>query len=134
MILLRSIRRFSLLCGFVLPALLCADRISPSEVEIAGDIDYGQTSAPIPYTSSPKYRALVFTAEGGDRIEVTVRSDAGAPVVAIADGTLLPLATGGAKLVHELPDKGPDAEAYYIVLREAEGKPAKFTVTLKKVG
>jgi hypothetical protein len=111
-----------------------AQRIAPSEVEIAGDIEYGQTSATIEYTPNPKYRALVFTGEGGDRIEVTVQGNGGKALIAIADGSLTQLAGGAEKLVYELPDKGPDAEAYYILFRDSEGKPGKFTVAVKKIG
>ena len=116
------------------PVLLLAQSIAPADVEIAGDIEYGQTSPPIEYSAKPMYRALVFTGMGGDRIEVTVRSDAGKPLVAIADGTLKQLASGAAKLTFELPDRGPDAEAYYILFRDAGGKNSTFTVVLKKVG
>ena len=113
---------------------LLAQSIAPADVEIAGDIEYGQTSPPIEYTPKPAYRALVFTGMGGDRIEVTVRSDSGKAMVAIADGTLKQLVSGSEKLKFELPDKGPDAEAYYIPFRDRDGKTGKFTVTLKKVG
>jgi hypothetical protein len=134
MISFRLFRRFAALCGFAFSALLLAENIAPSEVEIAGDIEYGQTSRPIEYTSKPMYRALVFVGEGGDRIEVTVRSNGQKAFVAIADGALKQLASGTEKLVFELPDRGPDAEAYYIVFRAPDGKPGTFTVLLKKVG
>jgi hypothetical protein len=134
MISFRSFRRFAAIGGFVFSTLLLAESIRPSDVEIAGDIEYGQTSAPIEYTAKPMYRALVFVGEGGDRVEVTVQTNGGKAFVAIADGSLKQLASGTDKLVFELPDRGPDAEAFYIVFREAEGKPGKFTVVLKKVG
>jgi hypothetical protein len=119
---------------FTVVTLLAAEKIDPSDVKIAGDLDYGQTSSAIEYTGTPKYGALLFTGNGGDRIEVRVTGSDRKTWIAIANGALEQLATGTDRLTFELPQTGPDAEAYYILFRDPDGRNAKFTVELKKLG
>lgn len=116
----------------VLIAVLFAEQLQPSDVKIIGDIDYGQTSDPLEYSGQPRYAALVFTGKAGDQVDVTVRSADRTALVAIADGTLNQLAAGKTHLTFQLPDHGPDAEAYYIIFRDSDGKPARFTVALSR--
>ncbi|MGI8744845.1 MAG: hypothetical protein ACR2NN_20190 [Bryobacteraceae bacterium] len=112
---------------------LFAASFRPADVAIVGDIEYGQTSDPVDCSDTPRYRALVFNGNSGDRVEVTVKGRDRKAFVAFADGTLRELASGTTHLGFTLPNAGPDAEAYYIVFRDNEDKPAQFTVELKKV-
>ncbi|HEV2690989.1 MAG TPA: hypothetical protein VGV35_20675 [Bryobacteraceae bacterium] len=105
----------------------------PADVKIAGDIKYGQTSAPVECASSPRYHALVFNAHSGDRVEAMVTAEGRRAEVAIADPSLNELASGTTQVTTVLPDRGPDVEAYYIVFRDSDAKPAHFTVRLKKL-
>ncbi len=112
---------------------LLAESLKPSDVKIAGDIDYGQTSPAIDYTNDPAYRALVFNGNSGDQIQVTVKDNGHKAWVAIADGSLKELATGTTELTFTLPNAGPDLQAYYIVFRDSGNQRAAFTVELKKL-
>ena len=116
----------------LLACSLCfaADQFSPADVTILGDIDYGQTSPTLDCPGQPKYCALVFNANGGDKVQVTVSG--GKALVALADGTLTELTRGTGKVVFSLP-ASQDPVTYYIVLRDEEGKPGKFTVDLRKL-
>lgn len=114
-------------------AMLGAATFRPADVTIVGDIEYGQTSDPVECSNTPRYRALVFNGNGGDRIEVTVKGRDQKAYVALADGTLTELASGVTHLAFTLPNNGPDAQAYYIVIRDDQDKPARFTVELKKI-
>ncbi|MDQ6760732.1 MAG: hypothetical protein M3Z32_12840 [Acidobacteriota bacterium] len=110
-----------------------AETLKPADVKVFGALDYGDTSETVEYTGNPTYGAFLFNGSGKDRIEITVTSADRQAFVGIADGSLKQLASGTAKLVFTLPDHGVDAEAYYILFREAEGKPARFTVSVKKL-
>ena len=125
----RGIRIIAASLAFALA--LSAETLPPSDVKVAGAIDYGQTSDELQYTGHPKYTALVFNGESGDRIEVLVKGDRTA-AVAIADGTLHVLATGSGHLAFTIPNHGSDPEAYYILFRDAEGQGSRFTVELRK--
>jgi hypothetical protein len=127
--------RIVILCMVLLSAILCfgAETYQPADVKIVGDLDYGQTSDPVEYTNSPRYRAFVFNANSRDRIDVTVKGDDRKAFVAIADGSMKELVNGATHVTFTIPDKGPDPEAYYIIFRDSDDKPAHFTVELKKV-
>jgi len=120
---------------FFLTVIGCAfsESFPPADVKIAGDLDYGHTSAPVECASTPRYHALVFNAHSGDRVDVTVTAEGRHAEVAIADPSLNELASGTNHVTTTLPDRGPDVEAYYIVFRDSENKPARFTVHLKKL-
>jgi len=106
----------------------------PTDVKILGDLDYGQTSGPVTYSTSPRYRAFVFSGYGGETVEVTVRGDDGKALVAVTDSSLNQIASGTTNLRLSLPNRGPDIEVWYIVFRETDNKPARFTVQVKKLG
>jgi len=125
-------KRFSALF-LVVAACAFSQSFSPADVKIAGDLKYGDTSAPVEYSTTPKYYALVFNGNSGDRIEVSVTAEGHRAEVAIADPTLKQLATGTTNVTTVLPDRGPDMDTYYIVFRDAEAKPANFVVQLKKL-
>lgn len=118
----------------LLAALTClfAESFDPADVKIMGDLRYGQTSEPVECASIPSYCAFVFNGHGDDRLEVTVKAGEATAFVAIADGSLNQLASGTSRLSFRLPNRGPDAEAYYIVFRDTEHKPGRFAVTLRK--
>ena len=122
-------------CLAFVAALLClyGENFSPNDVKIVGDLNYGETSAPVLCSSTPSYCAYVFNGRGDDRVEVTVQADQGTALVAIADGSLSQLASGTTRLVFTLPNRGPDAEAYYIVFRDNAKKAGRFAVALKKL-
>lgn len=104
----------------------------PSDVQILGDLDYGQTSKPVAYSAKPPYRAFVFSGYGCQMVEVTVKSADGKPFVALADSSLNEISRGAAHLSVRLPYRGPDIEVWYIVFKDSDDKPASFTVQVKK--
>lgn len=112
---------------------LRAENLKPADVKVFGALDYGETSVEVEYTGTPRYGAFIFNGASKDRVEITVKSDDGQAFVAVADGTLKDLASGTAKLAFTLPNHGADPEAYYILFRAVDGKPARFVVMLKKV-
>ena len=118
-----------LLCA----SCLCAQNLKTDEVKVMGALDYGETSEELEYTGTPQYAALIFNGTGKDKVEVAIKGGDRKAWIAIADGALKELANGTGQLTFTLPDNGPDIEAYYIVFRDPDGKPAKFTVTLKKI-
>jgi len=122
------------LCLISFTALcLYGQSFNPDDVKIVGDLNYGETGAPVSCSASPAYCAFVFNGRGDDQIQVTVKADGGTAMVAIADGALTQLASGANTLSFTLPNRGPDAEAYYIVFRDKDHKPGRFTVGLRKV-
>lgn len=113
--------------------LLFGRTFKPDDVKILGDLEYGQTSDPVDVSGSPRYRAFVFSARGGDAVEIRVTGPERKAAVSIADGGLNELATGTTHLAFTVPNHGPDAEAYYILFRDSEDQPARFTVELKRM-
>lgn len=112
---------------------LAGQNFKVDDVKVVGDLNYGQTSAPVDCSGVPSYCAFVFNGQGDDRIEIDVNSAEGKAFVAIADGTLAELTSGTNRVVFSLPRRGPDAETYYIVFRDSESKPRRFIVALKKL-
>jgi hypothetical protein len=123
-------RRLVLL--FVSTLCLLAESFSPAEVKILGDIDYGQTSAPLECGAKPSYCALVFNGRNGDQVDVTVKGDRRA-LVSLADGSLKELIRGTDHVTYTLSHAEGELVTYYIVFRDVEGKAGRFTVELKKV-
>ncbi len=113
--------------------LLQAESFKPDDVKILGDLEYGQSSEPVECSGTPRYSAYLFPASAGDRVEVMVTGSGHKAFVAIADGSLNQLASGTTRLEFLIPNHGPDAEAYYVIFRNTEDKPAQFTVQLKKL-
>lgn len=118
------------LLSFLLP--LAAETYAPADVKIVGDIDYGKTSEAIDCTGAP-YCAVLFNGTSGDEVDVTVASGTRKTYVALADGTLNQLAAGTGRLTFKLPNVGPDLGTYYIVFRDEQKQPGKFTITLKRL-
>src|SRR5580700_7997756 len=109
-------------------ALLAGQSFKVDDVKVVADLEYGPTSAPVECSCTPSCCAFVFNGRGDGRIEVGVSSGGGEPFVAIADGALTQLASGTNRVVFSLPRRGPDAETYYIVFRDREGKSRRFMV------
>jgi len=105
---------------------------SPDDIKIVGTLESGQTSKPVEYSGTPKYRAFVFEGNGHDQIEVTVLGGNRKAYIALADSTLTPIASGLGRLSTTLPYHGPDTEAFYILFRGSAKPPARLTVHLKK--
>lgn len=118
---------------FATVAFLAGQNFKVDDVKVVGDLNYGQTSAPVDCSGVSSYCAFVFNGQGDDRIEIDVNSAEGKAFVAIADGTLAELTSGTNRVVFSLPRRGPDAETYYIVFRDSESKPRRFIVALKKL-
>jgi hypothetical protein len=100
-------------------------------MKIVGTLNSGETSKPVEYSSTPEYRAFVFEGNGHDQIQVTVTGDNRKAVIALADSTLTPIATGIGQLSAALPYHGPDTEAFYILFKGSTNQPARLTVHLK---
>jgi hypothetical protein len=104
--------------------------------EILGSLGPGQTSAPVAYTSPPRYRAFSFSGTAGDAVEAWVRSEDGDALAFLTNAQFKSLSrnddaspdTTDARLVTTLPSTG----TYYVVFRERDMEPATFTVSLTK--
>jgi hypothetical protein len=127
-----SMRRF-VVCAFLFAAGLIAESFPPADVKVMGDLNYGQTSGAVECSSASPYYAFVFNGKGGERVDVVVKSEDRQAFVAIGDPSLNQLASGTGHVTFTLPNRGPDAEGYYIVFRDSESKDARFTVELKKL-
>jgi hypothetical protein len=106
---------------------------APADVQVLGNLDYGQTSDSVKCSTNPHYRAFVFSAYGGESVDVTVKSADRKAFVSIADSSLALVASGATHLSVRLPYRGPDIEVWYIVFRDFDNRPARFTVQLKKI-
>jgi hypothetical protein len=125
-------RRFAV-CALLLAAGLAAESFPPADVKVVGDLRYGQTSKAVECSSASPYYAFVFNGKGNERVEVVVKSEDRQAFVAVADPSLNQLTSGTGHVTVTLPNRGPDAEAFYIVFRDSERKDARFTVELKKL-
>ena len=104
----------------------------PSDVKVLGALDYGQTSGSVNSSTSPRYCAFVFSGYGGEGVEATVMGTDRKAFVAIADSSLIQIASGATHLSVRLPYRGPDLEVWYIVFRNLDNRPARFTVHVTK--
>jgi hypothetical protein len=147
-------RSFALLVPFVLATSIaaCADKPAPTtnEVEsssdaatsfsknwkIVGSLDYGQTSGPVAYTHSPRYRAFKFAGAEGDVVDVTVHTSNGDAVAWLLDNDFKTLAhnddasakSTDSHITATLPANA--SATHYIVFRDADLGNATFTVKL----
>ncbi len=109
------------------------------KMKIVGSLDYGQTSDPVKYTSSPTYRAFKFGGAKGDAVEIDVKSHNGDAVTWLLDNSFKVVAKnddfGGSTDSHiaaKLPgNTNPSIITYYIVFRDYDYSNATFTVSLK---
>ena len=112
-------------------------------MKIFGSLDYGQTSATIKSSSTPRFRAYKFGGHAGDRVDAWVRSPNGGDAVAwLLDDSFKVLAhnddaddtTLDAHLSVTLtPNHDPAIITYYVVYRDYALATAKFSVQLDGV-
>lgn len=119
----------------VLPASFSPQRsaYSPNDVKVLGTLNDGETSRLVEYTRGPEYRAFVFEGNGHDQVEITLAGANHRTVIALADSTLIPIASGIGRLSATLPYHGPDTETFYILVKPASNQAARFAVHLKRV-
>jgi hypothetical protein len=100
--------------------------------EILGSLTYGQTSAPVAYAKTPRYRAFSFVASAGDEVQIAINALSGKPAqVWLTTSTFANVTTS---TTGQLPSaKLKTADTYYIVFRSSDFAPASYTVTLSKV-
>jgi len=120
-------------CAFLLAAGLIGESFPPKDVKFLGDLQYGQTSDAVECTGASPYYAFVFKGKGGERVDVVVRSEDRQAFVAVGDPSLNRIASGTGHVTVTLPNRGPDAEVFYVVFRDSESKNGRFTVELKKL-
>lgn len=105
-------------------------------MKIVATMSWNQTSAPIDYTKTPKYRVVKLTANLGDHLDAWVRSADGDAVAWLLDGSFKVLtsnddADGDTLDSHLVWDFGPaKTGTYYIALRDYALARATFTVEM----
>jgi hypothetical protein len=112
-----------------------ADAFS-GKMKIVGSLDYNTVSAPIAYTSKPRYRVFKFAGNEGDKVDVWVRSNDGDAVAWILDSNFKTLAmnddaddtTTDAHVTAVLPKSA--SATHYLAFRDFYLAPATFTVSL----
>lgn len=104
----------------------------PDDVRILGDLEDGQNSGWVNYSPTPHYSAFVFSAYGGEKVEVAVKGADRKAFVALTDSSLSRIDSGASHLSVQLPYRGPDLEVWYIVFRSFDNRPARFTVQVNK--
>lgn len=109
-----------------------ANQFSPSDVTILGDIDYGQTSPALNCPGEPKFCALVFNANGGDKVELSISGGSGKSLIALADGALNELTRASGNLVFTLP-ASQEPVTYYAIFRDEAGKASDLKLQLRKL-
>ena len=80
---------------------------SPSDIKILGTLTSGETGKLVPYSGTPQYRAFVFEGNGHDQVEVTVTGANRKALIALADATLIPIASGIGQLSATLAGSWP---------------------------
>jgi len=100
--------------------------------EILGSLGYGQTSAPVAYAKTPRYRAFSFVASAGDEVEIAINALSGKSAqLWLTTSTFANVTTS---TTGQLPSaKLKTAGTYYIVFRSSDFAPASYAVTLSKV-
>ena len=106
-------------------------------MKIVGSLDYGHTSAQVKYTSSPRYRALKFSGQANDQVDVWVKSTDGGDAVAwVLDNSFHVLGSNDdasadtldAHVTLTLPASA--SATHYVVFRDYATQTAHFKVTL----
>src|SRR5438132_14194887 len=88
---------------------------SARDVKVLGDLEFGKRSEAVDYSDRPPYRAFVFSAFGGETVEIKVDGGERTAFVALADSTLTRLVSGKTNVSLSLPKHGPYIECWYIV-------------------
>ena len=108
-----------------------AETFPKAEIKVLGSIDYGQTSAPVQYSSSPKYRAFEFNAKPGDHLEIWVHARRGSAKAFLTNGDFQSMAGGTAHFSTMIPEESQPA-TYYVIFYESSFKAGNFTVELQR--
>jgi hypothetical protein len=107
---------------------------SPTDVKVIGDLQFGRSSGAVNYSTRPQYRAFVFSAYGGETVKISVKGAGRKAFVALTDSTMAQLASGPETVSLSLPYRGPYIECWYVIFRDYQNKPARFTVQVNKLG
>lgn len=106
---------------------------SPTDVRVLGDLEFGRSSGAVSYSTRPQYRAFVFSAYGGETVRISVKGAGRKAFVALTDSTMTQLASGAETVSLSLPYRGPYIECWYIIFRDYQNRPARFTVHVEKL-
>ena len=117
--------------AFVCASCAFAETFPPAEIKVLGSTEYGQTSAPVRYSGSPKYRAFGFNAKPGDYLEIWVHARRGIPKAFLTDSSFQSLAGGKAHFSTQIPSESQPA-TYYVVFYGSNFKPGTFTIELQR--
>jgi len=106
------------------------------QVKVVGEIHYGQTSDKIEYTDTPRYRAIYFEGQPGDKVDIKVTSINGQALAVLTDSRYKPIVSNfGSHVTTVLPPSSePYPNRYFVLLQEERRRPGTFTVTLDKTG
>lgn len=109
-------------------------------MKLLGSLSYGQTSASVKYTSTPRFRAYKFGGHKGDQVDIRVRSSNGGDAVAwLVDNAFSVLGSNDdadgsldSHITATLPgNTNPDVVTYYIIYRDYDLRQKKFSVELQ---
>ncbi|MDQ6760383.1 MAG: hypothetical protein M3Z32_11050 [Acidobacteriota bacterium] len=117
--------------AFAFASCAFAETFPQTEIKVLGSIDYGQTSAPVRYTGSPKYRAFEFNAKPGDRLEIWVHARRGTPKAFLTNGSFQSIAGGNPHFSTVIPRESQPA-TYYVVFYGSNFKRGDFTIELQR--
>jgi hypothetical protein len=110
-------------------------------MKIVGSLDYGQTSASVKYTKTPRFRAVKFGGNAGDQVDVSVRSNDGGDAVAwVLDNSFKVLGsnddansnTYDSHISLTLP--ASSSVTHYIVFRDYDLVTSHYSVALTGTG
>lgn len=128
----RLISRISMFAAVFAGATLArAETFRRADVEVVGPIEYGQPSSPVRYTGKPRFRAFEFNAKAGDHIEATVLTKRGTMQAYLTDVAFHELAGGSSHFTATIPESSAPS-SYYILVAEADGRAAVFTLQLER--
>jgi hypothetical protein len=107
-------------------------------MRVVGTLGFGQTSQPVKYTSSPRFRAFKVVAKKGDSLDVWVRSSDGDAVSWITDYRFNVIAynddADASTFDSHLTATAARAGNYWIIFREYGLDKATFSVSLGALG
>jgi len=106
-------------------------------MKIVDSLAFGESTASVKYTKTPRFRAVKFAAKPGDSIDVWVRSTDGDAVAWVLDNAFRVMDTNDdaddttldAHISFKMP-QGATSDTHYIVFRDYGLHTAHFTVAL----
>lgn len=126
-----ALRLFIKWVVFAVASCSFAETFAATQIKVIGPIDYGQTSLPVRYSASPKYRAFEFNAKPGDQLEIWVHARRGAPKAFLTDSGFQSIAGGKSHFSATIPLESQPA-TYYVVFYELNYKRGDFTLELQR--